>query len=113
MRVLLVQAFTALDMELVYPIGLSYLAAHLDEHEVFIFDINLHRDTPYEALGRCIDDFGPDVVGISLRNMKVGMPHRHTDDFAPQQETITFIKARLPGVKVWRRCSRPNLAGAA
>ena len=29
MRILLVQAFTALDLELVYPIGLSYLAAHL------------------------------------------------------------------------------------
>ena len=50
MRVLLVQAFTALDMELVYPIGLSYLAAHLDGHEVRIFDLNLHRESPYPAL---------------------------------------------------------------
>ena len=41
MRVLLIQAFTALDMELVYPIGLAYLAAHLEDHEVDIFDINL------------------------------------------------------------------------
>jgi len=32
MRVLLVQAFTAVDMELVYPIGLAYLAAHLPGH---------------------------------------------------------------------------------
>ena len=44
-KVLLVQAFTALDMELVYPIGLAYLAAHLDDHEVEIFDLNLHRDS--------------------------------------------------------------------
>ena len=42
MRVLLVQAFTALDMELVYPIGLAYLAAHLGEHKVEIFDLNLY-----------------------------------------------------------------------
>ena len=49
MRVLLVQAFTALDMELVYPIGLAYLAAHLDDHDVQIFDINLYRDDPYTA----------------------------------------------------------------
>ena len=27
-KILLVQAFTAVDMELVYPIGLGYLAAH-------------------------------------------------------------------------------------
>jgi anaerobic magnesium-protoporphyrin IX monomethyl ester cyclase len=100
MRVLLVQAFTALDMELVYPIGLAYLAAHLDDHDVDIFDLNLHRDKPYEALGACIEDFAPDVVGISLRNMKVGMPNLHTDDFQPQQETIEFIKQRCPGITV-------------
>jgi anaerobic magnesium-protoporphyrin IX monomethyl ester cyclase len=100
MRVLLVQAFTALDMELVYPIGLAYLAAHLDDHTVDIFDINLHREEPYPALAACIDKFKPDVVGISLRNMKVGMPNMHTDDFQPQQETIAFIKTRCPGIKV-------------
>ena len=91
-RVLLVQAFTALDMELVYPIGLAYLAAHLDGHEVEIFDINLHKDDAYEQLGARLSRFQPEVVGISLRNMKVGMPHLHTDDFEPQQQTIQFIK---------------------
>ena len=100
MRVLLIQAFTALDMELVYPIGLAYLAAHLDDHQVDIFDINLHRDDPYGALGARLEAFQPEVVGISLRNMKVGMPHLHTDDFAPQQETIGFIKKWSPDIKV-------------
>ena len=100
MRVLLVQAFTALDMELVYPIGLAYLAAHLDGHEVEIFDLNLHKDRPYEALGACVDAFGPEVVGISLRNMKVGMPNLHTDDFAPQQQTISFLKEKCPDLKI-------------
>jgi anaerobic magnesium-protoporphyrin IX monomethyl ester cyclase len=100
MRVLLVQAFTALDMELVYPIGLAYLAAHLDEHEVEIFDLNLHREAPFQALGACVESFGPEVVGISLRNMKVGMPHLHTDDFAPQQETVEFLKKKCPDIKI-------------
>jgi len=100
MRVLLIQAFTALDMELVYPIGLAYLAAHLENHEVDIFDINLHKDAPYEALKTRLESFQPEVVGISLRNMKVGMPHLHTDDFAPQQETIRFIKEWAPQIKV-------------
>lgn len=100
MRVLLVQAFTALDMELVYPIGLAYLAAHLDGHEVAIFDLNLHRDAPYPALEARLREFRPEVVGISLRNMKVGMPHKYTDDFQPQQETIEFIKKTCPGIKV-------------
>ncbi len=100
MRVLLVQAFTALDMELVYPLGLSYLAAHLDDHVVDMFDVNLHRDEPFPALERKLRAFRPDVVGISLRNMKVGMPHLHTDDFQPQQQTIQLIKRVLPGVRI-------------
>ncbi len=100
MRILLVQAFTALDMELVYPIGLAYLAAHLDGHEVEIFDLNVHRDDPYTPFGAILDRMKPDVVGISLRNMKVGMPGLFTDDFAPQQEAIEFVKKRLPGVVV-------------
>ena len=100
MRVLLIQAFTALDMELVYPIGLAYLAAHLDGHEVDIFDINAHRDAPFEMLTRKLQAFGPDVVGISLRNMKVGMPGKYTDDFQPQQDTILKIKEICPGIKV-------------
>jgi anaerobic magnesium-protoporphyrin IX monomethyl ester cyclase len=100
MRVLLVQAFTALDMELVYPIGLAYLAAHLDGHDVEIFDLNLHREAPFEALSACLDRFRPEVVGISLRNMKVGMPHKYTDDFQPQQDTILLIKQKCPDVKV-------------
>ena len=100
MRVLLVQAFTALDMELVYPIGLAYLAAHLDNHTVEIFDLNLHRDKPFESLKACLNRFNPDAVGISLRNMKVGMPHKYTDDFQPQQDTIALIKETCPKVKV-------------
>lgn len=100
MRVLLVQAFTALDMELVYPLGLAYLAAHLDRHEVAIFDVNLHRDDPYGALDAQVRAFAPDVVGVSLRNMKVGMPHLHTDDFEPQQRAIRCIKQAAPDARI-------------
>jgi radical SAM superfamily enzyme YgiQ (UPF0313 family) len=101
MRVLLIQAFTALDMELVYPLGLAYLAAHLvDRHDVRIFDVNLHREDPYRALEAELRAFSPEVVGISLRNMKVGMPHLHTDDFEPQQKAIQLIKRVCPGIKI-------------
>jgi putative variant cofactor biosynthesis B12-binding/radical SAM domain protein 1 len=100
MRVLLVQAFTALDMELVYPIGLAYLAAHLEDHEVEIFDLNLYRDEPFAVLEERLRAFEPEAVGISLRNMKVGMPGYQGDDFGPQQDTIQVIKRVCPGVKV-------------
>jgi len=103
MRILLVQAFTALDMELVYPIGLSYLAAHLpDEHEVEIFDNNLVRDQedPYQVLADKVRDFKPDVVGISLRNIKVATPGLHNDDFEPQQKTVRKIRQHAPNAVI-------------
>ncbi len=101
MRVLLVQAFTALDMELVYPLGLAYLASHLGaDHEVEIFDLNLHRARPFDALTACLARFRPDVVGISLRNMKVASPGKAADDFAPQRETVEHVRKVVPGVVV-------------
>jgi radical SAM superfamily enzyme YgiQ (UPF0313 family) len=99
MRILLVQAFTALDMELVFPIGLSYLAAHLpDEHHVEIFDNNLVReqDDPYALLAEKVAEFKPDVVGISLRNIKVATPGLHADDFEPQQMTLRCLRKAAP-----------------
>lgn len=103
MRVLLVQAFTALDLELVYPIGLSYLAAHVPaHHRVEIFDVNLHRDEadPYAALAAKVREFQPDVVGISLRNIKVATPGLHTDDFEPQQRSVAIIRREAPRAKI-------------
>jgi radical SAM superfamily enzyme YgiQ (UPF0313 family) len=99
MRILLVQAFTALDMELVYPIGLSYLAAHLpDKHRVELFDNNLVRDQddPYAVLAEKVKAFQPDVIGISLRNIKVATPGLHADDFEPQQLTLRCLRKHAP-----------------
>ncbi|MED5373682.1 MAG: radical SAM protein [Myxococcota bacterium] len=103
MRILLVQAFTALDLELVYPIGLSYLAAHTpDEHHVEIFDVNLYRDRddPYQVLANKVREFKPDLVGISLRNIKVATPGLHTDDFEPQQRTVRILRQEAPNAKL-------------
>ena len=97
MRVLLVQAFTALDMELVYPLGLAYLASHLGaDHAVEIFDLNVHRARPFDALAQCLARFQPDVVGISLRNMKVAKPGKSSDDFAPQRRTVELVRSVAP-----------------
>jgi len=103
MRILFVQAFTALDMELVYPIGLAYLAAHTpEEHTVEIFDNNLVRnaDDPYQVLADKVRDYKPDVVGISLRNIKVATPGLHTDDFEPQQKTVQRIRQEAPNAVI-------------
>ncbi len=100
MRVLLVQAFTALDMELVYPLGLAYLATGLRGHHVEIFDVNLHRKAPFDALEQKIKSMAPDVVGVSFRNMKVGMPHLHTDDIEPQRLALKSVRRAAPGIPI-------------
>ena len=70
MKILLVQAYLDKQKpeEILFPLGLSYLAAVLTNHEVLIFDPNT-SETPMQELDQTISDFKPDVVGISLRNI--------------------------------------------
>ena len=70
MRVLLVQAVSTHDCgEKVFPLGLARLAAAIGrEHEVRGLDLNLDP-FPWPGLVRTLEEFGPDVVGISFRNL--------------------------------------------
>ena len=68
MKVLLISPNSLTTPYPVYPLGLDYVAdAIRAEHEVRIADINPLGDL--EALGRTIERYAPDVVGISLRNI--------------------------------------------
>ena len=74
MRVLLVQAYLDRNrieshMELVYPIGLAYLATALKEHEVSIFDPNTVED-PLASLKEKIAQDPPHILGISMRYLE-------------------------------------------
>jgi radical SAM superfamily enzyme YgiQ (UPF0313 family) len=75
MRVLLISANTLTIPYPVYPLGLDCVAAALyPVHNVRIVDMNCVET---EALGAIIDEFRPEVVGISLRNID------NTDTTAP------------------------------
>lgn len=100
-KLLLIQAFTAVDMELVYPIGLGYLAAHLpDKYDIKIIDVNTFEGDPYEQLESELRDFNPQIIGLSLRNIKVGRPGVLGDDFKPQQKACQVIRDTLPDALV-------------
>lgn len=76
MRVLLISANTQIAPYPVYPLGLDYVAGALTPaHTVKIVDLN---SADFEVLGRTIDDFQPEVIGISLRNID------NTDTTDPQ-----------------------------
>jgi radical SAM superfamily enzyme YgiQ (UPF0313 family) len=67
MKVLLLSVNTLMSPYPVYPLGLDYVAAALvPKHTVRIADMN---SAGIEDLGRIIDDFQPDAVGMSLRNI--------------------------------------------
>lgn len=68
MKVLLISANQLTEPYPVYPLGLDYLAAVLSPpHQVEILDRN-HTPQNDELIHR-IHTFGPDVIGISLRNV--------------------------------------------
>ncbi|AGW12032.1 B12-binding domain-containing radical SAM protein [Megalodesulfovibrio gigas] len=71
MRVLLVQSWLGGAEPPVYPIGLACVAAALPGHEVRLFDPNVEGppDAPYSPLDAILQQWNPDVVGISLRNI--------------------------------------------
>jgi len=54
----------------IYPLGMSMVAAALTKagHTVHQVDF-LHQDTSLEAIGREVEAFRPDLVGISVRNI--------------------------------------------
>ncbi len=68
MKVLLVQAYLGGHEAPVLPLGLTCLAAALRGHEVSIFDTNTVAD-PFKQLQKITQDFQPDIIGISLRNI--------------------------------------------
>jgi len=75
-KVLLVQART-FNPEMegpIFPLGLTYVASALTpEHAVEIVDLNLMPEGEDDLVERA-REFEPDVLGYSMRNIKVGRP---------------------------------------
>jgi len=68
MKVLLVSANTLREPYPVYPLGLDYVAGAIaSDHQVFIADMNSLGDQ--DSLAAVIEEFSPDVIGLSLRNI--------------------------------------------
>ena len=70
MKILLISANVTLSPYPLYPLGVSIIAAVLTKagHEVRQADF-LQQNTSLEAIGREVQEFGPDLVGISVRNI--------------------------------------------
>ena len=71
-RVLLIQPFLGRREKVIFPIGLHALACHLAVTrpglEVRLLDENVAPE-PEAALDRIVGEFGPELIGFSLRNI--------------------------------------------
>jgi len=90
MKVLLLSVNTFTAPYPVYPLGLDYVAAALaPKHTVRIVDLNC---TVSDDLGRVINDFQPDAVGISLRNIDTTDTTAPQGFFAAYQQVIQVVR---------------------
>ena len=68
MKVLLLNPHSGRFEIPVYPLGLASLGAALKGHELEGCDLQL-EERPLESLRQRLDDFAPEVVAVSLRNV--------------------------------------------
>ena len=68
MRTLLIQAYLGRKEPPVAPLGLASLAGNLHNCEIKIIDPNI-SDNPLHYTKSSLEDFNPDIVGFSLRNV--------------------------------------------
>jgi anaerobic magnesium-protoporphyrin IX monomethyl ester cyclase len=98
-KILLVQPHTMLDEPPVYPLGLSILGACLDRHDVRIVDMNTLNE-PDVALDQIMREYEPDVVGVSVRNIKNVRPGMHLSTLEGHRRAIRTIRAQRPNVRL-------------
>jgi len=98
MRVLFIQALSVegTSQERVYPIGIVILAASLRDrgYEVDLLDMNIEPD-PFGAVKNKLNDFRPDVVGLSLRNIDP-LANKTSSLIPPFLVTVKLVAAVMP-----------------
>lgn len=98
MNVLLISPNTLTVPYPVYPIGLDYVAGAIAaEHQVRIADMQtLSRD----GLSALIDDFAPEVIGLSIRNIDNTEGADPLSFLAEYRQLVAWLRQRSPAVIV-------------
>ncbi len=98
MKILLISPNTLTVPYPVYPLGLDYVAgAVAAEHQVKIVDLNVE---PLESLGKIIENFSPEIIGLSCRNID----NTEADDprffIYEYQKVVSWLKRRTEAITV-------------
>jgi radical SAM superfamily enzyme YgiQ (UPF0313 family) len=73
---------------------------YLEGHEVHVLDLNGPHADPYAALRRLLGDVRPDVVGVSMRNIKIARPGAHVSPLGEFDTAFRTIQEAAPGATV-------------
>jgi len=106
-RVFLLSANTMTEPYPVYPLGMAIVASALVSagHHVRQFDL-LNEDRSYARLHRAIQEFNPDFVGISMRNID------NVDSFS-SEESWTLAADRAVIKKIKEATGAPVVLGGS
>lgn len=104
MKVLLISANVTLSPYPIYPLGVSMVAAALSKagHEVQQSDFLLHNSS-LDAIGNEVEQFKPDLIGISIRNIdNVNLMNeqyyiQNVGNIVSTIRTLTDVKVLLGG----------------
>ncbi len=101
MRVLLVQSYMVPKEELVFPLGLCYMATALmnHNHEVSIYDPNVSTD-PVGELRKLVRNLEPEIIGIGLRNIDNSSYWRYRSYIDPFFDMVLMLKEAVPTSKI-------------
>lgn len=100
MRVLLISPNTEMLPDPVFPLGLAFLSAALEQssHQHHILDLCFVEDYG-EALDLAVADFRPEVIGLSLRNVdNVAYPNTHS--YLPFYRKVVSHLRKLTSVPI-------------
>jgi radical SAM superfamily enzyme YgiQ (UPF0313 family) len=84
-----------------FPVGLCCIATSLVsvKNDVKIFDPNL-SDTPYDDIEKIVQEFNPNIVGLSIRNIDTCDKRDIFYSFKTVQPTLKIITEMAPEAKV-------------
>jgi radical SAM superfamily enzyme YgiQ (UPF0313 family) len=92
MKILLISANTVRVPYYIYPLGLDYVAGAIEgRHTVKVADINLEKKTT--PILDVIREFGPDAIGLSLRNIDNTDVHDARGFIQKYRELIASIRS--------------------
>lgn len=95
MRILLTNSPLERKQAIIYPLGLAYIASVIAENEIQCLDQS-NALPPFAQLTGKLKDFGPEVVGISLRNIDSLTSSDIYSFFQSFVEIVVHIKKHSP-----------------